>query len=111
MCRISKISEDWIVKGFHLHVYNIEVVMRQDHLGGIVFKKWFRSVSNEAARPAIDRARELLQDVYWRRLFHREASRAREYVGRTSTRLEDLAIGRAAEFTFLMAALRKMGIT
>jgi hypothetical protein len=110
MCRISKISEDWIVKGFHIHVYDVELVMRPDHQGGIVFKKWFRSVSNEAARPAIERARELLQDEHWRRLFYREAMRAREYVRRTSTRLQDLAIGRAAEFTFLMAALCKMGI-
>jgi hypothetical protein len=111
MCRISKLSEDWIVKGFHIHVYDIELVMRPDYQGGIVFKKLFRSVSDEMARPAIERARELLQDVHWRRLFHREAMRGREYVRRTSTRLEELATGRAAELTFILAALRKMGIT
>ncbi len=110
MCRISRISSDWIVKGFHIHVYKIELVMRPDHKGGIVFKKCFRATSDEEARPAIKRAKELLEDVHWRSLFYREAVRARDYVRGESTRLEDLATGRAGEFTFLLIALRKMGI-
>ena len=32
MCRISPISDDWVVKGCHLHVGKVEVVLRPDLL-------------------------------------------------------------------------------
>ncbi len=109
MCRVSTISDDWIVKGFHLHMEGVELVMRPDHLGTIVFKKVFRSTPNKDAEAAISRAQELLEDVEWRARFHREALRAREFL-RARGLLAELARGRAAEMTFLAAALHRMGI-
>ena len=37
----------------NLHVYNIELLMRPDHRGGIVFKKGFHSIGSRLAAPAI----------------------------------------------------------
>ncbi len=111
MCRISRMGADWVVKGFHIHVYGIELAMRPDHVGGIVFKKWFRSTSDAQARVAINRANELLMDLAWRRRFHREVSRGTDYLKGIGGGLSVLAQGRSAEFAFLARALRKMGIT
>jgi hypothetical protein len=110
MCRISKIGNDWVVKGFHLHVHEVELAMRPDHNGGVIFKKCFGATPDRDAQPAIGRAMELLEDVAWRRRFVRELERARRFVETSGGRLSDLANGRAAEFTFLLVALRRMGI-
>jgi hypothetical protein len=111
MCRISKLSDDWVVKGFHLHVYAIELAMHPDHLGGIVFSSLFSGISQGEAGVAIKRARELLHEPEWRNRFYREARRARDFVRRHSGRMAPLAHGRAAEFHFLMVALRRLGVT
>jgi len=110
MCRISKIGDDWIVKGFHLHVHEVELVMRPDHKGGVMFKKFFQSTPDRDAQRAIGRAKELLADVAWRRRFYRELERARRFMESRGGGLADLAHGRAAEFTFLLIALRRLGI-
>jgi hypothetical protein len=110
MCRISKISHDWIVKGFHLHVFDVELVMRPDHQGGIKFKKVFQSTPDLEIVAAVNRAMELMMDRTWRALLYREALRAREYMVGDSSSLAGLARGRAAEFTFLASALKRMGI-
>jgi hypothetical protein len=110
MCRISKPAFDWVTKGFHLHVHGIEVVMRPDHKGGIVFKKWFRSDSDQDAHPAIKRAQELLHDIEWRRTFHREARRARDFLSEITGNLQQNAQGKCVELTYLLAALRKLGL-
>lgn len=109
MCRISKIGDDWIVKGFHLHVHDVELVMRPNHKGSIIFKKCFRSTPDREAQPAIGRASQLLTDITWHQRFYRELERARRFVQTSGGRLSDLANGRAAEFTFLLVALRKNG--
>jgi hypothetical protein len=110
MCQISKISIDWVRKGFHLHVHGIEVVMRPDHEGGIVFKKWFRSDSDQDAHPAIKRAKELLHDIERRRVFYREARHARDFLSHVTGKMGRNAQGKCVELTFLLAALRKLGL-
>ena len=110
MCRVSKISFDWMVKGFHLHVYGVELVMRPDHLGGVVFRKFFSTTSDAKAQPAIKRAEELLGDLSWRQYFFRELERGRAFMNGQIPIHGDLPRGRALEFTFLMAAIEKMGI-
>ena len=83
---------------------------RPDHKGGIIFKKWYRSDSDKEAHPAIKRAQELLLDIDWRRIFLREALRARDFLRDISGRMEQIAQGKCVELTFLLAALRKLGI-
>ena len=46
MCRISAVSEDWVDKGCHVHVASVELALRPDHLGGIVFRSVFSSTDD-----------------------------------------------------------------
>lgn len=111
MCQISKIDRDWIDKGLHIHVFGVELVMRPDHQRGIIFKKFFRSTTSQEAAPAITRANELLGELSWRGLFRRELIRARPYLHTERGKLRELANGRAFEFTMLIHALERMGVT
>jgi len=110
MCRPSKISEDWIVKGFHIHIDGIELAVHPDHQGGVTFKKVFASTTDAQEKLAVRRAEECLQDVEERRRWYRDVERARRYLCRDAGALTELALGRGAEFTFLLAALRRMGV-
>src|SRR5438128_1673680 len=62
MCRPSTVGDDWVVKGCHIHVDGIELVMRPTHsaayLDGIVFKRFFGSTSDRAFQAAEKKARK-----------------------------------------------------
>ena len=62
MCRPSPVSDDWVVKGCHIHVDGVELAVRPAHTptyqDGVVFKKVFRSTSNLAFQAAARKARE-----------------------------------------------------
>ena len=77
MCRASTVADDWVVKGCHIHVDGVELAVRPthatDYLDGFVFKKVFRSTSDEAFTAAARKARdECLADpivrARWRRV-------------------------------------------
>ena len=108
MCRISPVGDDWIVKGFHIHVHGIEIAMRPDHVGGIVFRKVFRSTKHDDATSAIKVASGLLHDIRWRARFRVVLGRAIEYMNEVQGDLRSLSLGRAAEFRFLAVALDRM---
>jgi hypothetical protein len=108
MWRISRVSEDWVVKGFHLHYQDVEVAMRPDHRGSIVFTKVFASTSDQEAHAAIASANELLEDPQWRRRFRETIERAMQFLRGVEGRHRSLARGRLCEFHFLTIALEKL---
>jgi hypothetical protein len=110
MCEISKISDDWITKGCHVHVGPIELALRPDHRGGILIKKFFQSTSDKDADAAVRKFRDWLEDEDNRRTLYRDIDRARRFVLGDWGLLTDLAHGRGKEFTFLLVALKKLGI-
>jgi hypothetical protein len=110
MCEISTIADDWIVKGLHMHVEKVEIAVRPDHKGGITYRRVFAATSEDEFGRAIAAIDLHLQDRKNRARLYRDVQRARDYVIQNTTALRELAVGRAAEFAFLMGALRKMGI-
>lgn len=108
MCRISPISDDWVTKGFPIHVNEIELVMRPDHQGGIIFKRWFARDAERDAHPAIKIATGLLADEAWRDRFRDVLIKAQGFVVNERGAMQSLANGRALEFKFLIIALNRM---
>ncbi len=108
MCRISPVSDDWTTKGFHIHIDGIELAVRPDHRGGIVFRKCFGSTSDADALRAAGIARSLLDDPAWRKRFRDAIGRGIEFLNGVEGVLHDKARGRAGELKFLRVALDKM---
>lgn len=108
MCQLSPLADDWVTKGFHMKVLRIEVSMKPDHQGGITFKPVFRSTKDKDAWVAIKRAVELLQDAEWRRHFRDVIEKAIQYMTEVRGNNQQLALGRGAEFRFLLAALDRL---
>jgi len=46
MWRVSAVSEDWVDKGCHIHINQIELAVRPDHSGGLIFRKVFSSTTD-----------------------------------------------------------------
>jgi hypothetical protein len=110
MCRISKVAPDWVTKGCHIHVAGIELALRPDQSGGIIFKKMFTATPEADADAAARQARAWLQEPANRRALYQSVFRAREFLATDFGLLTELACGRRAELTFLLAAIRRMGI-
>jgi hypothetical protein len=106
--RVSKLSIDWVNKGFHLHYGNVEIRMRPTHDRRIVFKKVFASTSDSRADPVIQLAYELLEDKAWRQRMRRELIRASEYCRGVVGEPRQLAHLRIFHFKLLLAALDRM---
>jgi hypothetical protein len=56
MCLASVVADDWITKGCHINVDGIELALRPDHNGGVVFRAVFSSPNTAAVNAAIRRA-------------------------------------------------------
>jgi len=46
MWRVSAVSEDWVDKGCHIHIDQIELSVRPDHSGGLILRKVFSSTTD-----------------------------------------------------------------
>jgi hypothetical protein len=110
MCRPSPVTNDWVVKGCHIHVDGVEVAVRPTHAAtywdGVVFKKVFRSTSDQAFLAAARKAREeCLADAnvraHWRRALERGIAFVRTFTGEPA----DKANGRQYEFSRLIRHL------
>lgn len=110
MCEISKVAEDWVVKGCHIHVGGVELLVRPNHLGGIVMKKAFSCTEDRDADAAIRVATQWLAEVENRQKLFDAIGKARRFMLGEFGQMRDLARGRGAEFTFLLAALRRLGV-
>ncbi len=114
MCQASVVTDDWVVKGCHIHVDGVELAVRPNHLGGVMFKEVFSSTPEDILRMAIQRAvRECLPDPAVRAKWRRTLEHAMEFVrGRAKSGDDGLsrkANGRQLEFRFLILALDRYG--
>lgn len=110
MCRASTVTDDWVVKGCHIHVDGVELAVRPAHSptyrDGFVFKKVFRSTSDEAFRGAALKARqECLPDANVRLRWRRALGRGMSFVRSFSGEPADKANGRQYEFIRLIRHL------
>jgi hypothetical protein len=110
MCVPSVVADDWISKGCHIHVDGIELALRPDHQGGVVFSSVFSYPAEAAVEAAKRRAREeCLPNRYERKRWVDSIQRARVHLVSNRGALRELAIGRVAELNFLEIALRRYG--
>src|ERR1700687_1350798 len=98
MCRPSTVTDDWVVKGCHIHVDAVELAVRPTHVAtyrdGFVFKKIFRSTSVEAFQVAVRKSREeCLTDAQVRASWRRALKRGLAFVRSFSAEPADLANG------------------
>jgi hypothetical protein len=108
MCRISPISDDWVVKGCHLHVGKVEVVLRPDHLGGIVCRKVFSTTADWEIEAASKEIRKALEDPEWRGRLKGRLEGAMDFLLGVEGRLYPKARGRLREFRMLVVALGRL---
>jgi len=107
MCRISPVGDDWVVKGCHLHVGRIEVVLRPDHKGGIVCRKVFSSTTDREIDLASGEVTEWLKDPVVRARLTNRIERAMEYLLGVVGELNVTARGRLREFRMILVALER----
>jgi hypothetical protein len=108
MCAPSVVADDWITKGCHIKVNGIELAVRPDHRGSIVFQSVFSTPSSAAVNEAIRTAlRDCLPDPDVRRAWIRKVEGAMVHLISESGDLREKALGRLAELNFLMVALKR----
>ena len=113
VCRPSALYDDWVVKGFHLHVEGVELAVRPGHRPGmIVFKRVFRSDSWDDVNAAGRLARQLcLGSKVVRERWVKTLGRAMQFLDDYDGELHDKATGRKYEFRRLQKALLAYGTT
>jgi hypothetical protein len=109
VCRISAVSEDWVEKGCHFHVRGTEVVLRPDHRGGFVCRKFYRSTKDWEAEAACKLLHEQLRDPKWRRKLIRTIQGAMAFLLGVEGVHQSEARGRLRELRMLIVALERFG--
>jgi hypothetical protein len=107
MCRISIISEDWVVKGCHLHVGPVELALRPDHRGGIVCRRCFATTPAWQIEAASKEVVKALEDPTWRAKLQKTLERATVFLQGIEGEPMKLARGRLRELRFLVVALER----
>ncbi len=108
MCQASVVADDWVVKGCHIHVEDVELSVSPDHLGGVVFQACFSSTSPRKLAKAIKIAQQTcLPNAEVRKRWIRDVERAILYMLQYEGVLRNLANGRMLEFKFLILALKR----
>jgi hypothetical protein len=109
MCAPSVVADDWIIKGCHIHVNGIELCVRPDHRGEVIFVSFFGSVPQNSVNEAIRIAsNDCLPDQRVRRQWISSIERAMVHLFSQSGELRGVALGRLAELHSLRTALRRM---
>lgn len=110
MCLPSVVADDWITKGCHIRVDGIELAVRPDHRGGVVFRSIFSGPDEAAVNAAIRRAaRHCLPDDVERNRWIGSIQRAKTHLISHRGGLRPVAIGKIAELHFLEIALKRYG--
>jgi hypothetical protein len=107
MCEPSVVADDWITKGFHLTIRGVELAVRPDHLGTVVFRGVFSSDSPDAIRDATRAAQDCLNYEDVRRQWLKRIDSAMLRLDGTFGALRKLAKGRLAELHFLRIAVSR----
>jgi hypothetical protein len=108
MCESSIVSDDWVVKGCHIHVNGVELAVFDDYKGGVGFRPFFSSTPTDKGRQAVKLAYEVcLPDADVRRKWVNRLESARLFMLGYSGAMSSLANGRMAEFKFLRIAIER----
>ncbi len=107
-CRISAVSDDWAMKGCHIHVGRVEVSLHPDHLGGLTFDCPFSSTSAESLEAAISVVQACLADGEFLSRLISAIERATEHMPSVQGFWATKANGRLKEFKHLLQALHRM---
>jgi hypothetical protein len=108
MCEPSKVTDDWVIKGCHIHVNGIELNVYTDHLARIDFRPVFSSTSPDDLRAAVKAAYEdCLADGAVRQRWMTRLDMARIFMLNYRGRLYPKANGRMLEFKFLRIAIAR----
>lgn len=108
MCQPSKVSDDWVVKGCHIHIEEVELIIYTNHLGGIDFRPFFSGARTKRVEQAIKRAREIcLPDSRVRKQWIQKLKMASIFMLGYQGELSDLARGRMLDFKFIRIAIER----
>lgn len=107
MCRISVIHEDWVVKGCHLHVGELELGIRPDHRGGVVLRPIFSNTDQRDLDAAIRLVMARIEDPTWRGTLRDTVERAMDFLMGVQGGLRPHARGRLRELRMLAVALER----
>lgn len=110
MCEPSKMAEDWVIKGCHIHVNGVELAVVSDHQARVAFRPVFSATTDAQAKAAIKIATEkCLADADTRSAWVARLEMARIYMLEypAGHSLARLANGRMFEFKMLRLAIQK----
>ena len=110
MCEPSKVTDDWVTKGCHIHVNGVELNIYTNYIGRIDFKPVFSSTAEERVNVAIKVAfDQCLPDPKVRTRWIQRLEMARIFMLDYPGVLQSLANGRMLEFKFDDIALERCG--
>jgi hypothetical protein len=108
VCDPSVVSDDWVTKGFHIHINGVELALRPDHKGQLGFDAVFGSIEDAPVCAAIRFATDnCLPNDTVRGRWLRAIDRAMLFMIGYSGVLRPLANGRMVEFKFLKLAIQR----
>ena len=110
MCSPHKIAPDWVVKGCHIEVNGIELALRPDHEGRVMFSSVFSGTPENLVKAAIKIAMEIcITDPKIRESWIAKLEMATVYMLALDTEdsLARLANGRMFEFKLLKIAIQR----
>jgi hypothetical protein len=110
MCEPSKVAEDWVIKGCHIHVDGVELAVLPDHEGKVAFRPVFSTTPAARAKAAIKTATDdCLADAETRKDWIAKLDMARVYMLQFTPGhgLATLANGRMFEFQMLKIAIQR----
>jgi hypothetical protein len=111
MCTPSVVADDWVTKGCHIKINGIELAVRPNHRGGIVFTPVFSSDVAADVQAAIAVVfRDCLPKAEVRRQWVNRIGGAMVHLGAYEGALGHLARGRLAELNFLRTALERWDV-
>jgi hypothetical protein len=110
MCEPSKVTDDWVTKGCHIHVNGVELNVYTNYSGRIDFRAVFTSTHEERVKEAIKAAfDDCLADPDVRRRWIRRLEMGRIFMLDYRGELHRLANGRMLEFKFIRIAIERWG--
>jgi len=110
-CRISAVSDDWAMKGCHVHVGRVEVSIHPDNFGGVTYRSPFSSTTDKELAPAIAVVKMHLADASFLTSLISAVGRASEHMPSVEGFWAERANGRLFEFMRLLRALHRMQVT
>jgi hypothetical protein len=106
-CRISTISEDWVTKGCHVHVGQVEIALRPDHELGIVCRAVYSKTPDSEVEAAGRVVSEALEDPDWRAKLKDTLERAMDFYQGIEGKKKPQARGGLRELRMLLVALQR----